>query len=140
MPAAPTPIDALPATPDPTQPQTTFDINAFNWSSALPVFRTQVNAIAANVFANATEAASSAGTATAAAGAAEDSASAAIAAAAVAEAAVASLPDGTINDSITSPTDTWSSNKISAELDAVDPAPFASPTALAQVQAAALSF
>lgn len=63
---APTPIDALPPAPDPTQPQEPFDSAAYAWSDALPDFVTQANAIAVNVNNNATEAGGSAVSAAAA--------------------------------------------------------------------------
>lgn len=72
---APTPIDALPPAPDPTQPQEAFDAAAYAWSDALPDFVTQTNALAANVKNNADEAASKASTATSQAGIATTKAS-----------------------------------------------------------------
>lgn len=72
---APTPIDALPPAPDPTQPQEAFDAAAYAWSDALPDFVTQANALAANVKNNADEAASKASTATSQAGIATTKAS-----------------------------------------------------------------
>ena len=55
-------VGALPAAPDPND-RTTFNIRAYPWAAAQATFNTQVVALAANVFGNATDAATSAGTA-----------------------------------------------------------------------------
>lgn len=59
---APTPIAALPAAPDPND-RATFNTRAYPWAAAQAVMVTETNAIAENVFNNATEAASLATTA-----------------------------------------------------------------------------
>ena len=59
---APTPIAALPAAPDPND-RATFNARAYPWAAAQAVMVTETNAIAENVFNNATEAASLATTA-----------------------------------------------------------------------------
>ena len=46
----------------------------------------------------------------------------------VAQSAVASLPDGTVNDAQTTPTNTWSASKIRSELDNLDVSLIATPT------------
>ena len=51
-------------------------------------------------------------------------------------AAVATLPEGIISDGTTSATDTWSSEKISSEIQSIS----SNSVTLAQVQATALSF
>ena len=56
-------ISALPTPPDPND-RSTFNTRAYPWSAALPTFGTEVSAVAANVKANADEAAVSAVTAT----------------------------------------------------------------------------
>ena len=65
--ATPPAIAALPAAPDPNN-RTTFNTLAYPWSAALPTFGTEVAAVAANVKANADDAATSAATATTQAG------------------------------------------------------------------------
>lgn len=52
-------ISALPTAPDPSD-RTTFNARAYAWSSALPTMNTELAALAANVFDNATDAAASA--------------------------------------------------------------------------------
>jgi len=59
MTTTPPAITTLPAAPDPNN-RTTFNALAYPWSAALPTFGTQVSAVAANVKANADEAATSA--------------------------------------------------------------------------------
>jgi hypothetical protein len=59
---APTPIDALPTPPSTSDPAN-FDSRADAFLGALPDFGTEANALATNVFDNATDAATSAGTA-----------------------------------------------------------------------------
>jgi len=59
---APTPIDALPTPPSTSDP-TNFDSRADAFLGALPDFRSEANALATNVFGNATDAAASATTA-----------------------------------------------------------------------------
>lgn len=59
---APTPIAALPAAPDPND-RATFNTRAYPWAAAQAVMVTETNAIAENVFNNATEAAALATTA-----------------------------------------------------------------------------
>lgn len=59
MPTSPPSISALPPAPDPNN-RSTFNSLAYPWSAALPTFGTQVSAVAANVKANADEAAASA--------------------------------------------------------------------------------
>lgn len=56
---SPTPIDALPTPPSTSDPAT-FNTRSDSFLGALPTFRTQTNAVATNVYNNATEAASSA--------------------------------------------------------------------------------
>ncbi|GAA4419958.1 hypothetical protein [Acidovorax lacteus] len=69
MPTAPPPVQALPAAPDPND-RTTFNNRAYPWSLAQAQLRTDLTALAANVFNNAVEAEASATTATAQAAAA----------------------------------------------------------------------
>ncbi len=65
---APVPVDALPTAPDPNN-RATFDGLAYPWSVALDnPFRTQMNALAVNVYANAQQVVDLAGVATGAAG------------------------------------------------------------------------
>lgn len=59
---APTPIAALPAAPDPND-RATFNTRAYPWAAAQAVMVTETNAVAENVFNNATEAAALATTA-----------------------------------------------------------------------------
>ena len=59
---APTPIAALPAAPDPND-RATFNARAYPWAAAQAVMVTETNAVAENVFNNATEAAALATTA-----------------------------------------------------------------------------
>lgn len=60
---APVPVGALPPAPDPNN-RATFDALAYPWSAALDSpFRAQMNALAANVYANAQDVAFQAGTA-----------------------------------------------------------------------------
>lgn len=61
---APTPIAALPAAPDPND-RATFNARAYTWAAAQATMVTETNALATNVFNNATEAASLATTASA---------------------------------------------------------------------------
>ena len=49
-------ITTLPAAPSPTQAQEDFDNAAYTWSAALPQFRTEIGAVATNVYSNATAA------------------------------------------------------------------------------------
>ena len=78
---------------------------------------TQINATATTINSDATSAATSATTATEQAGVATTQAGIATTQAGIATAAVASIPAGSINDSITTLVDTWSSTKISTDLD-----------------------
>lgn len=130
MPATTPPtIDAFPPTPDPND-RATFDSRAYTWTISLPTFSTQVFAVATNAYNNASYAADRA---TAAAGSATDAAASATAAASSASAASGSaaaaaasyssiqtfislLPAGALDDSVTSATKTWSSNKINAQI------------------------
>ena len=73
---APPSITALPSPPDPAN-RATFNTLAYPWSAALPTFSTEVSAVAANVKANADDAATSSTTATAKAAEAVAAASAA---------------------------------------------------------------
>lgn len=78
---APTPVDALPTAPDPND-RATFDARAYPYQVALSgTYRTQINAIAVNVSANATDAATSANNAASASVAASQAASVAAGAA-----------------------------------------------------------
>lgn len=145
MPTTPPSITALPDPPDPSD-RSTFNTLAYPWSVAQQTLATEVGAVATNVFNNATEAATSATTATTQAGIATtqagNSSTSATAAQAwavqlgtpvsggeysakyhaiAAAAATAALPGGSINDSITTTGNTWSSTKISAELAAILP-------------------
>lgn len=115
-------IAALPTPPDPND-RATFNARAYPWSVAQQTFATEVSAVATNVAANATDAAASATAAdlskTAAASsatAAAGSATSADAARIAAQAAVASIPAGSINDTTTTTTSVWSSEKTAAEL------------------------
>lgn len=74
---APTPIDALPTPPSTSDP-TNFDSRADAFLGALPDFTTEANALATNVFNNATDAATNATTATTKAGEAAASAASAL--------------------------------------------------------------
>jgi hypothetical protein len=67
MPTSPPTISALGTPPSRTQTQTEFTTNANALFGALPTFRSETNAVASNVYANAVEAAASAVTAAAAA-------------------------------------------------------------------------
>lgn len=67
MPTSPTPISSLGTPPSRTQTQTEFTTNADNLFGGLPTFRTEANALAANMYANALEAEADAVTAAAAA-------------------------------------------------------------------------
>ena len=134
---APPTIAALPSPPDPNN-RATFNTLAYPWSVAQQTLATEVGAVAENVYSNAQEAETQAGLATTngaaqvalaatqasnAATSAADAETAKLAAQdaqAAAEGAVATIPDGTINDAITTLTDTWSSSKISAELTTLD--------------------
>lgn len=82
MPTAPTPIDAAPAVPDSSTPETSFDAayEAFNtWEK--DELRPKANALAVNVFNNAVEASDATDTCIAAAASAASAASQAVAAA-----------------------------------------------------------
>lgn len=82
MPTAPTPIDAAPAVPDSSTPETSFDAayEAFNtWEK--DELRPKANALAVNVFNNAVEASDATDTCIAAAASATAAASQAVAAA-----------------------------------------------------------
>lgn len=87
---APPSVTALPTPPSTASPST-FDARADAFLTALPTFQTENNAVAANVFANATDAATSATTATTQAETATEQAGAA-AASAVAAATSAGAP------------------------------------------------
>lgn len=80
MPTTPPTITPLPDPPDPND-RSTFNTRAYPWSVAQQTLATEVGAVAANVYANAGEAATSATTATTQAGIATTQASAAAAAA-----------------------------------------------------------
>lgn len=67
---APPVITALPAPPDPND-RSTFNVRAYPWSVAQQTLATEVGAVAANVYANATEAVNAAAIAVPAAAAAE---------------------------------------------------------------------
>lgn len=81
MPTTPPSITALPTPPDPND-RASFNARAYPWSVAQQTLATEVGSVAANVYANAGEAATSAGTATTQAGVATTQASAAAASAA----------------------------------------------------------
>ena len=124
MATAPPVITALPTPPDPND-RATFNTRAYPWSVAQQTLATEVGAVAANVYGNATEAGTQAGiattqasNATTQAGLAATARIAAQAAQVAAEGVVASIPDGTINDATTALTSVWSSSKVSAELAA----------------------
>ena len=134
---APPTITALPSPPDPNN-RATFNTLAYPWSVAQQTLATEVGAVAANVYANAQEAETQASLATTngaaqVALAAAQASNAAVSAAdantaklaaqaaqAAAEGAISALPDGTVNDSTVTLTDTWSSSKINAELTTLD--------------------
>lgn len=97
-------------------------INTFNKRMVLEVVPA-MNDVAQNVYDNAVEAYNSSQTATTKAGEASTSASQALTYRDETEGLrnetaniVASIPDGTINDTITTLTDTWSSSKIASEI------------------------
>lgn len=115
-------VDALPTAPDPND-RSTFNSRAYPWAAALDAYGDQLEALGANVYANAVDAASSATAAAGSASSASTSATAADTAKVAAqlaktqaEAAVASLPAGTLNDTITATDKAWSSSKVSTEL------------------------
>ena len=94
---SPPAITALPTPPDPND-RTTFNARAYPWSVAQQTFGVQVGAVAANVFANATDAAGSASAAASSAAAATTNGATQVAlAAARAAAAAASAVDATNN-------------------------------------------
>lgn len=70
MPTTPPSITALPAPPDPND-RATFNSRAYPWSAAQQTLATEVGAVAANVYGNATEAVNAAALAVPAAAAAE---------------------------------------------------------------------
>lgn len=100
MPTSPTAIDALPPAPDPDSDEPTFDNAAWTWSSALPNYRAQTNAIASVTYANALEAVAAAAAASSSAGSAGNQAGTAatqagIASAKAGEAAASAVAAGT---------------------------------------------
>lgn len=115
-------ITALPSPPDPAV-RSTFNTLAYPWSLAQGVLATEANAVATNVYNNALEAqgyaTSASSSATASASSAADSASSASdadTARIAAEAAVASIPAGSVNDTVIGTSSVWSSTKTAAEL------------------------
>lgn len=120
-------VTSLPTPPNPNSPST-FDSLAYPYTVAQNAFGVDVNDMATELNTFATQA-----------NAVKDEVNTArddaIAAKLVAEiardeavGAVAILPDGIINDSITSPTDTWSSSKISSTLLLIVTPVITSPT------------
>lgn len=114
---SPPTITALPSPPDPNN-RATFNTLAYPWSVAQQTLATEVGAVAANVYSNAQEAQTQASASAASAASANAAKLAAQAAQAAAEGVVATIPDGTINDTTTSTTDVWSSQKVSTQLAA----------------------
>lgn len=117
------PITPLPPAPQRQDEPDLITQKADAMFSALPNFVTEANALEANVNAkelSATQAAQTATTkaeeALVSANLADARADAALASEQAAAAHVASIPDGMINDTITSNVDVWSSSKVSNEL------------------------
>ena len=128
------PITALPTPPRPTDTPADFNTKAFALLGALPTFVTEANALETAVDADATTATTKAGESLTSANNASSSATlaqnwanktdgvvsggeySAKYYAQVAAAVAGTIPQGTINDSITTLTDTWSSTKINSEL------------------------
>lgn len=160
---APTPITAAPPVPDSTTPEEQFDAEyeAFNaWEKN--VLRPGVNALAENVFGNATDAVASATAADESASDASEAADAAVAAAAAAAATAGAAPfvSGQAYAqyaAAVSTIDLQTYRRKTAGASATDPSldganweilgtdpdtllPFNNPAALAQVQATALLF
>ena len=122
---APPTITALPTPPSTASPST-FDARADAFLGALPTFQTQTDALAANVFANATDAATNATTATTQASAAAVSAGAAntSALAAAASASAAMWISGTtyaLGDAVWSPANRVIYRRIVAGAGTTDP-------------------
>lgn len=97
---APTPIDALPTPPSTSDP-TNFDSRADAFLGGLPDFGSQANALATNVFDNATDAATSAATATTKASEAAASAASAVNAPGTSATSTTSLAVGSGSKSLT---------------------------------------
>lgn len=114
---SPPTITALPSPPDPNN-RATFNTLAYPWSVAQQTLATEVGAVAANVYSNAQEAQTQASASAASAASANAAKLAAQAAQAAAEGVVATIPDGTINDTTTSTTGVWSSQKVNTLLAA----------------------
>ena len=117
-----TTITPLPAAPNPlTDSQSGYNSKALAFAQALPTLATEINTVAGEVNTAASDATTSAGTATTQAGIATtqagiatDKAAEAAASADAAALYQASMPAGSINDSLTDSTHTYSSQKIAS--------------------------
>lgn len=142
MPTSPTSIAALPTVPQRSDPAN-FAARGDSFLTALPTFRTEINALGANVYANAVEAEASATTATSGAGSASASAAAAAnsAIAAASSAGAAVWVTGTTYSAgavVWSPITRLTYRRISTGAGTTDPSADPSNWGLASVAAAQL--